>query len=64
LTYQPLEPIAYIDRDVFLAHLFQLVGLASIDVTIEFGAPALVDEAMIATQNAKQWSEVNNGTAF
>lgn len=64
LTYQPLEPIAYIDRDVFLSHLFQLVGLASIDVTIEFGAPALVDEAMIATQNTKQWSEANNGNAF
>lgn len=64
LTYQPLEPIAYIDRDIFLAHLFQLVGLDSIDVTIEFGAPWLVDDPMRAAQNTKQWSEVNNDLAF
>jgi 1-acyl-sn-glycerol-3-phosphate acyltransferase len=64
LTYQPLEPIAYIDRDVFLAHLFQLVGLGSIDVTIEFGTPTFVDDPMITTQTTKEWSELNNGNAL
>lgn len=64
LTYHPLEPIAYIDRDVFLSHLFQLAGLDSIDVTIEFGTPSFVDDPMITTQNTKEWSESTHGNAL
>ncbi|MBK7842498.1 MAG: 1-acyl-sn-glycerol-3-phosphate acyltransferase [Bdellovibrionales bacterium] len=64
LTYQPLESIAYIDRDIFLTHLFHLVGLDSIDVTIEFGTPSLVDDPMIVTRNTKEWSEATHGNSL
>lgn len=53
LSYRPRRAVAYIDDDFFPSHLWNLVGLPSIEAEVEFHPPLTrVDDAQ---EEAKKW---------
>ncbi len=56
ISYQPLRPVAYIDRDFFPIHLFKLGQFDRIDAVLEFHPPVQVDDPLWDCLNWNLWS--------
>lgn len=56
LTYTPLREVAYIDRDFFPLHLFQLGKRKKISARIEFHEPVRVVDAAADATRWQRWT--------
>lgn len=59
IHYFPLRPIAYIDKDKFLSHLYKLVQLQEIKVQIEYHKPVMVLNPKTCSQYWQKWTQEN-----
>jgi lyso-ornithine lipid O-acyltransferase len=57
INYKPLREVAYIDNDNFVKHLFNLVNLKEIDVSVEFAEPRLIKDPLSECSEIKAWCE-------
>lgn len=56
ISYQPLRSVAYIKKDQFLSHLYKLVQLKEIKVTIEFHEPVAIKDPISCSQYWQKWT--------
>ena len=56
ISYSPLRPAAYIDRDFFPFHLMQLAGLGKIQAVLEFHEPVQVTDPLESCLRWQYWS--------
>lgn len=57
ISYTPLRSAAYIDKDFFPFHLYQLAGLPKIEAQIEFHAPVAVTDPIKDCAFWCQWAQ-------
>lgn len=57
IKYEPLRPVAYIDEDQFLNHLYKLVQLKEINVTIEFNEPIMIKNPSDCSAYWHKWAQ-------
>lgn len=57
INYTPLREVAYIDKDIFLPHLWRVAGLKKIRATLEFHDPVMVDDPQEECLRWWQWSQ-------
>ncbi len=57
ITYEPLREVAYIDKDFFPIHLFNLNRTNSIKAKIEFHSPVTIADPI---QDCLKWSDWSN----
>lgn len=56
ISYAPLRVAAYIDKDFFPLHLYQLAKRGGVDAMIEFGEPTFVEDPIETCAAIRQWS--------
>jgi 1-acyl-sn-glycerol-3-phosphate acyltransferase len=57
ITYCPLRPVAYIDKDFFPLHLYNLAKHDTVYAQIEFAPIIHVQDPMLASQFWQKWSQ-------
>lgn len=57
INYLPLRDVAYIDEDTLLFHLMKLSQHKSIQATLEFHEPVLVEDVYSDAKYWQQWSQ-------
>ncbi|MBC7370387.1 MAG: 1-acyl-sn-glycerol-3-phosphate acyltransferase [Bdellovibrionaceae bacterium] len=57
ITYTPLRAVAYIDRDFFPFHLYNLVGGKKIEACVEFHTPVKMSDPAMDTLYWQYWSQ-------
>jgi 1-acyl-sn-glycerol-3-phosphate acyltransferase len=57
INYFPLRSVAYIDKDFFPVHLYNLAGLKKISANLEFHSPVFVREAILECEYWRKWSQ-------
>ncbi len=56
LNYEPLRPVAYIDKDFFLTHLLRLCALDEIKATLEFAPAGSVENPQKDCAHWQSWA--------
>lgn len=56
LTFKPLRKVAYIDDDIFVAHLWMLLLLDEIEIHLEFGKPFYVNDPQTDAERVWKWT--------
>ena len=57
IRYNPLSTVAYVGRDNFLLHMYQLFKLKQIDVSLEFHEPIMIKDSIADCSYWKKWCE-------
>ena len=57
ISYSPIRPAAYIGKDFFPVHLYQLAGLQKIQAEVEFHPPVSVINPLIDCAYWSHWSQ-------
>ena len=57
IKYMPQRAAAYIDKDNFLFHMYQILRFKEINVTVEFHPPVTINNSVEDCAFWKNWCE-------